>query len=148
MKKASEVTVSGRQVELKDGTVFYIQGWGVSDIANNIETFSAIFRDFGKLGEMEMTEELQGEFIQKQMNRIVRLIDSAVVESSMAFSDVRGVNNILKIVTAVIEENELFEALGKATGLIQMVTTSVRGVTGAIAGDEGSGGQTSARQTT
>lgn len=136
--------IFGRRVELNSGHYLDIQGWGLADVAKNFDTFLGIFQDFMSMGEQEMTASQREAFVSKQMQRITRLLESAVVDGDVSFDQVRGLDNLVTIIEAVIEENALFEALGKAARVATKGMASVNEVMGRVA----NGNPTSAEPTT
>lgn len=134
MSKASKDTPTTfddafyRVVELSNGAQVKVQAWGISDVRANFTTLQDIFNDL-----LNMDDETQKKiskdskafnaFVDKQFNRFIVLVESSLTEDSMGLSEVRGLDNLISLVEAVIEVNGLFRAVGKLTTLAQKATT-------------------------
>lgn len=113
-----------RVVELTNGQQVKVQAWGVAEVRANFTTLQAIFSDLFDMDDKTQKEissdpKAFSDFVDKQFNRFTALIESSLVDDSIPLSQIRGLDNLLSLVEAVIEVNGLFRAVGKLTALAQ-----------------------------
>ena len=102
-----------RYVELSNGTGVHILAWGVGEVRENFVILKDILSDVFSDGSDLSKEGAFNAFVDKQFNRIIKLVNSSISDPGITIESIRGMDNLLRVVEAFIEVNGLFEALGK-----------------------------------
>ena len=122
-KKVSTTDGYSQYVEFSNGTGLHIKAWGIGEVRENFAVLKDILSDvFSDVGFDASDEANYNRFIDKQFNRIIKLVDSSIEEEGITLESVRGMDNIIRVIDAFIEVNGLFEAMGK---VVQMATKAM-----------------------
>lgn len=113
-----------RVIELTNGSQVKIQAWGIAEVRANFSVLQEIFNDLLNLDDKTQKKiasdpKAFSDFVDKQFNRFTALIEASLTDDSAPLSEVRGLDNLIALVEAVIEVNGLFRAVGKLTGLAE-----------------------------
>ena len=118
-KVSTQDDIYSRYVELSDGKGVHIQAWGIGEVKENFDVLKQMLGDFFNEGFDTEDEQAFKLFVDKQFNRIVKLVDSSISDQGVSLESIKGMNNILRVVDAFIDVNGLFEALGKVMEIAQ-----------------------------
>lgn len=113
----------GKRITLKSGEDIYVVAWGWDDAEQNIasiyELFIDVISDGGGNGtDVPPDANRVARIIQRGLKKLRPLIEASLKNGADDLAKLQGLNDLSKVITGVIEENEIVEGLGNLMGAV------------------------------
>jgi hypothetical protein len=110
--------VQFQDVELLSGETVRVEPWSWLELMGNLKTIASIVADVtSSAADLTKPEAIEG-IVLRQANRLEGLIVASLKNGKDDMAKLRGLEDIVDVLTAVIEVNGVMSAVGKIQGMV------------------------------